>query len=87
VLIYPEGTRSRTGVMAAFKPGPGLIAVRTGCQVLPVRIVGAHAVLPPGVRLPRRARVEVRFGQPMRARPDEDARAFTTRLESAVRAL
>ena len=87
VLIYPEGTRSRTGQMASFKPGPGFIAVRTGCQVLPVRIVGAHAVLPVGARVPRRVHVEVRFGQPMRARPDEDARAFTARLEATVRAL
>ena len=87
VLMYPEGTRSRTGVIAPFKPGPGFIATRTGCQVLPVRIVGAHEVLPPGARWPRRSRVEVRFGQPLRALPGEDARAFTARLESAVRAL
>jgi 1-acyl-sn-glycerol-3-phosphate acyltransferase len=87
VLMYPEGTRSRSGAISAFKPGPGFIAVRTGCQVLPVRIVGAHAVLPPGARRPRRARVEVRFGQPLRALPDEDARTFTARLEAAVRAL
>ena len=87
VLIYPEGTRSRTGKVAPFKPGAGLIAVRTGCQVLPVRIVGAHSVLPVGARVPHRVHVEVRVGQPMRAQTDEDARAFTARLEAAVRAL
>jgi 1-acyl-sn-glycerol-3-phosphate acyltransferase len=87
VLVYPEGTRSRTGAIAPFKPGPGLIAIRTGCQVLPVRIVGAHQVMPPGARRPRRAQVEVRFGQPIRANPGEDARAFSARLESVVRGL
>lgn len=87
VLIFPEGTRSRSGEMAPFKPGIGLVATRTGRPVLPVRMVGLHDVLPPGQALPRAGRVEVRFGEPLRARPGEDARAFTARLEDAVRSL
>lgn len=87
VLVFPEGTRSRTGAMAPFRPGIGLIAVKSRRQVLPVRIVGIQRVLPPGARRPRRAPVEVRFGAPLRAEPDEDPRAFTARLEAAVRAL
>jgi 1-acyl-sn-glycerol-3-phosphate acyltransferase len=87
VLIFPEGSRSRTGEMAPFKPGIGLVATRTGRPVVPVRIVGLHDVLAPGRRLPRRGRAEVRFGEPLRALPGEDARAFAARLEAAVRAL
>jgi 1-acyl-sn-glycerol-3-phosphate acyltransferase len=87
VLIYPEGTRSRTGEMATFKPGVGFVAVRTGRPVLPVRIVGSWSAFPPGARRPRHSPVEVRFGGPLRARPGEDARAFTDRLEAAVRGL
>jgi 1-acyl-sn-glycerol-3-phosphate acyltransferase len=87
VLIFPEGTRSRDGTIAPFKPGAGLLAVRTGCQVLPVRIEGTHDVLRPGARFPHRSAVEVRFGAPLVAAPDEDAREVTARLEAAVRAL
>lgn len=87
VLVFPEGTRSRTGTIAPFLPGVGLLARRTGRQVLPVRIVGIDAVLPKGARLPRRRAVEVRFGRPLRAEPAEDARAFAARLEAVVRAL
>lgn len=87
VVVYPEGTRSRTGQIAHFRPGAGFVAVRTGRPVLPVRIYGTRAVLPPGARRPRRGHVEVRFGAPLVPLPGEDARAFTSRLEAAVRAL
>jgi 1-acyl-sn-glycerol-3-phosphate acyltransferase len=87
VLIYPEGTRSRNGEMSSFKPGAAFVASRTGCDVLPVRIVGTRDVLAPGQRWPHRARVEVRFGQPLRAAAGEDARRLNARLEAAVRAL
>ena len=67
VLIFPEGSRSRTGEMAPFKPGIGLVAARTGRPVIPVRMIGLHDVLAPGRRLPRRGRAEVRFGEPLLA--------------------
>ncbi len=87
VVIFPEGTRSRTGAIGPFKPGAGLIAVRTGVPVLPVRIDGLWEVLPPGAWRPRRNHVRVRFGEPITARADETPRAFTERLEAIVRAL
>ncbi len=87
VILFPEGTRSRDGSLAAFKPGVGLLATRTGVPVVPVRIDGLHAILPPGSVRPRRGQVEVRFGAPLRAEPGEDARAFAARLEAAVRTL
>ncbi len=39
-LVFPEGTRSRDGVMRDFKKGSFLIARRAGVPVLPVRISG-----------------------------------------------
>jgi 1-acyl-sn-glycerol-3-phosphate acyltransferase len=87
VLVFPEGTRSRTGDVGAFKAGVGILAARSGRPVLPVRMIGTHAVLPPGARRPRRAKVEVRFGSPLVATPGEDPREFTRRLEAAVLAL
>jgi len=87
VLIFPEGTRSITGQIAPFRAGAALLAIRTGRQILPVRVVGIAAVLPKGARRPHRAPVEVRFGAPMRPLPGEHAREFTARLEAVVRAL
>lgn len=87
VLVFPEGTRSRSGDLAAFRPGIGLIAKRSGRQVVPVRITGTHAVLPPGARVPRRNTVEVRFGAPIRIATDERPRDFVARLEQTIRSL
>ena len=87
VVIFPEGTRSRDGAIGPFKAGAGLIAVRTGCAVVPVRIDGLWEVLPPGRRLPRRGRARVRFGEPLVALDGETPQAFTARLADAVKAL
>jgi 1-acyl-sn-glycerol-3-phosphate acyltransferase len=87
VVLFPEGTRSMTGEINAFQPGIGVLARHTGRQVLPVRIVGIRRVLPKGSARPHRHPVEVRIGAPFRALPGEEARAFTSRLETIVRAL
>jgi 1-acyl-sn-glycerol-3-phosphate acyltransferase len=87
VLVFPEGTRTTTGEINPFHPGVGLLARRAKCQLVPIRVVGIRDVLPKGANRPRRARVEVRIGEPLRRLPGEDARALTARLEAAVRAL
>lgn len=87
VVIFPEGTRSRTGEIGRFKAGAGLIATRTGCPVVPVRIDGLWHVLPPGRRRPRPGPVRVRFGEPLVAREGETPRQFTERLRAAVASL
>jgi 1-acyl-sn-glycerol-3-phosphate acyltransferase len=87
VVIFPEGTRSRDGAIGPFKPGAGLIAVRTGCPVVPVRIDGLWDVLPPGRHLPRRGHASVRFGEPLVALEGETPKEFTARLAAAVDAL
>lgn len=87
VVIFPEGTRSRTGEIGSFKAGAGLVAVRAGVAVLPVRIDGLWDVLPPGSRRPTRRVTRVLFGRPLVAAEGESPRAFTERLEAAVRAL
>jgi 1-acyl-sn-glycerol-3-phosphate acyltransferase len=87
VILFPEGTRSRTGDLGRFRPGVGLLASRSGRPVLPVRIVGTYRVLPPGTWRPRRGLVEIRLGAPLRAETGEDPRACVARLEAAIRRL
>jgi long-chain acyl-CoA synthetase len=65
VLMFPEGTRSSDGAMQEFKSGVGYLALRGGCDVLPVHISGTHDVLGKGQLVPRRHPVEVRIGRPI----------------------
>ncbi|MBU1027210.1 MAG: 1-acyl-sn-glycerol-3-phosphate acyltransferase, partial [Candidatus Margulisbacteria bacterium] len=48
VLIFPEGTRSKTGQLGAFKRGSLVTALETGCPVLPVSISGSYEIMPRG---------------------------------------
>lgn len=66
LLIFPEGTRSVTGKLQPFKPGLGLLAVETGVPVVPTLIEGTFEALPKGRLLPRRSKIKVTFGEPVR---------------------
>lgn len=65
VLMFPEGTRSPDGAVHEFKSGAGYLALRSGCDVLPILIRGSYDVLGKGSLIPHRAPVEVRIGSPI----------------------
>jgi 1-acyl-sn-glycerol-3-phosphate acyltransferase len=64
LIIYPEGTRVESGVLANPEPGAGFIAQRAGCPVVPVGLSGTRECLPKGARWPRRVPVSITFGKP-----------------------
>lgn len=48
LMIYGEGTRSRSGHMREFKKGPFIIAKAVDAPILPVTIEGTDQAWPPG---------------------------------------
>ncbi len=48
VVIFPEGTRSKTGDMGPFKRGAFKLAQELKLPVLPVTILGTRHILPTG---------------------------------------
>jgi long-chain acyl-CoA synthetase len=86
VLIFPEGKRTETGEIQAFKPGVGMMASRLGVPVVPVRIEGLDKVLHHTWRMARPGRIRVAFGAPMRLTGD-DYEGLTKQVEEAVRQL
>ena len=53
LLIFPEGTRSVSGVMTDFKPSLGYLALTNGCGILPMFLGGTYDAFPKGAYLPR----------------------------------
>src|SRR5438046_96493 len=65
LIIFPEGTRSRTGEMQAFRTGIGALLAGRNVSVLPCYVQGAFRAWPKGRRLPRPAKVRLIVGQPL----------------------
>lgn len=63
--IFPEGTRSRDGLVHQGHTGAAHLALRTHASLVPVGVVGTDVVQPPGARFPKRGEVTFRFGAPV----------------------
>ena len=63
--IYPEGTRSPDGRLYRGKTGVARLALESGAVVVPVAMLNADQIQPPGKLIPRIARVRIRFGAPL----------------------
>lgn len=61
-ILFPEGTRSRDGQMAKFKPGIGMLIAGSEVPVVPCHLEGAHAAFSAGRRLPRPVPLRLRIG-------------------------
>ena len=74
LCIFPEGTRSLTGMMQEPKPGVAMLATRSAVPIVAVGISGSDTFLGRGKRLPRFwTRITLRAGDP-----------FTLQLEPGV---
>ena len=64
--IFPEGTRSRDGMLYKGKTGAARLAVKLDCPIFPVGIVGTREIQPPDAKLPRvGGRVSITIGKPI----------------------
>jgi 1-acyl-sn-glycerol-3-phosphate acyltransferase len=63
--IYPEGTRSPDGRLYRGKTGVARLALESGAPVIPVVMLNADEVQPPGKVIPKIMRVKIRFGAPL----------------------
>ena len=62
-LIFPEGTRSMTGILADFKPVVGYLALHARVGILPMYLDGTYAAMPKGTTLIKSREVGARIGR------------------------
>jgi 1-acyl-sn-glycerol-3-phosphate acyltransferase len=67
ILLFPEGTRSADGTIQAAEPGAGLVALKAGVPILPVRVFGTYESLSRHTKRLRFHPIRVIIGQSYRA--------------------
>jgi 1-acyl-sn-glycerol-3-phosphate acyltransferase len=66
IVVFPEGTRSKDGVLLPFKKGVFSLVVRAGIPVISVGIRGTSALQPKGSFIPiKKGVIYIGIGEPM----------------------
>lgn len=65
ICTFPEGTRSRDGVIAPFKKGVFVLAAKAGVPIVPVALDGTGTLAPAKGFSPRPVNIRVRIGAPI----------------------
>ncbi|HEX7552749.1 MAG TPA: lysophospholipid acyltransferase family protein [Geothrix sp.] len=87
VVIFPEGTRSRTGQLLPFKKGGFALAQDAGVPIIPIATVGGFQVLPRGTLRFRPGRYLVLMGEPVDPADHPDRESLMTAVRSQIEAL
>jgi 1-acyl-sn-glycerol-3-phosphate acyltransferase len=90
LIVFPEGTRSRDGLVAPFKAGSLVPAVQAGIPIVPLSVVGSRHVMQKGqlTTRPGDVRLIVHAPLPTTATRDpepEAMRALAARVREVVR--
>ncbi len=60
-LIFPEGTRSKTGRLQKFKRGAFIIPIKANVPILPLILKGTYELMPKESKLIQSGKIEIEF--------------------------
>ena len=86
LIVFPEGTRSADGRVAAFKPGSFLLAVDAQLPIVPISVDGTRQIMPKGrlMTCPGRARLRVHAPVETTGLDAHAARGLAERIRAVV---
>jgi 1-acyl-sn-glycerol-3-phosphate acyltransferase len=92
VIIFPEGTRSRTGQLGKFKGGGFMLAMQAGLPVVPLSVIGSRHVMRKGELTTKPGRVKLVVHAPIEAPAHAgqhvhaaEVRSFADRVRELIR--
>jgi len=72
LMLFPEGSRTLTGRLEAFKPGVVRLAMDTGVPIVPVTIIGGYRAFSRHHYFPRPFKVRIVYHEPIHLTPPTD---------------
>lgn len=72
IIIFPEGTRSQDGRLGRGRSGVIVLAIKSGCAIVPTAIIGSEKALTKGSKWVKMVPVTVRYGEPYKIECDGD---------------
>ncbi|MCY0888565.1 MAG: lysophospholipid acyltransferase family protein [Alicyclobacillaceae bacterium] len=78
LMMFPEGHRSKTGVLGKGMPGVAMIAKRSEKPIVPIGIIGSYKIF---------SKVTIRFGTPYYASPSESNQEIVNTLMNKIQQL
>ena len=86
IVVYPEGTRTRTGELLPFKKGPFVFATASGVAIVPCYVGGAFHIQPKGSLRVRRHPIHIALGPavPVAGLTMDDRDALAERVRAAM---
>jgi 1-acyl-sn-glycerol-3-phosphate acyltransferase len=90
LIVFPEGTRSRTGMMGKFKGGSIMLAMQAGLPIVPISVIGSRHVMKKGELTTRPGHVKLIVHAPIEtaanAEPSvQQVREFADRVREVIR--
>ena len=85
VLIFPEGTETKDGLLQPFRAGTGLLASELNVPVIPVKLRGLFELKKKRQFFVRPGRVSVTFGEPITFSPRTTPAEITAELDRIYR--